>query len=49
MKFLYKLNIYNLFRVNKEPYNIDDIKLISKIEGENEDLTFDDVILEKFD
>ena len=40
---------YNLFRVNKEPYNIEDIKLIPKIEGENEDFTFDDVILEKFD
>ena len=40
---------YNLFRVNKEPYNIEDIKLIPKIEGENEDFTFDDVILEKYD
>ena len=40
---------YNLFRVNKEPYNIEDIKLVPKIEGENEDFTFEDITLDKFD
>ena len=40
---------YNLFRVNKEPYNIEDIKLVPKIQGENEDFTFEDITLDKYD
>ncbi len=40
---------YNLFRVNKEPYNIEDIKLVPKIEGENDDFTFEDITLDKYD
>ena len=40
---------YDVFRVNKEPYNIEKIKLIPKIDGDNGDFTFDEITLDKYD
>lgn len=40
---------YDLFKVNKEPYNIETIKLVPKIEGGNDDFTFDKIVLDSYD
>jgi len=40
---------YNLFKVNKEPYNIEDIKLVPKIGEETDDFTFAKITLNKYD
>ena len=40
---------YNLFKVNKEPYNIEDIKLVPKLGEENDDFTFAKITLDKYD
>lgn len=40
---------YNLFKVNKEPYNIEDIKLVPKLSEQTDDFTFENIILDKYD
>ena len=40
---------YNLFKVEQEPYNIEKIKLVPKYEDENDDFTFDEIVLDSYD
>ena len=40
---------YNLFRIKKEPYNIEEIKLVAKYEDGNSDFTFDKIVLDSYD
>jgi len=40
---------YNLFRIKKEPYNIEEIKLVPKYEDENSDFTFEKIVLDSYD
>ena len=40
---------YNLFKVNKEPYNIEDIKLVPKLGEQTDDFTFAKITLDKYD
>ena len=40
---------YNLFKVEQEPYNIEEIKLVPKYEDENNDFTFDEIVLDSYD
>ena len=40
---------YNLFKVNKEPYNIEDIKILPKLGEKTDDFTFVEITLNKYD
>ena len=40
---------YNLFRIKKEPYNIEEIKLVPQYEDENSDFTFEKIVLDSYD
>ena len=40
---------YNLFKVNKEPYNIESINLVTSLDEKTDDFTFEKITLDKYD